>query len=91
MEPESLVTDKRVGQEIEPLAARFAAWARRFPSGWSAEELGIVRMRAEELEAVVCAMAGAPAPDVRRLRWTSAAIRAARAGGGARRAPGGPA
>ena len=46
--------DKRAGQRLEPMAARFASWRRRYPFGsadaWSAETLGRIDARAAELE-----------------------------------------
>jgi hypothetical protein len=70
--------DKRAGQRIEPMADRFASWERRYPGGWSAHEAAAVRQRAAELEADVCRVAGVSPSDVRRLRWTGAAVRVAR-------------
>ncbi len=70
--------DKRAGQRLEPMADRFASWARRYPGGWSPDEAAAVRHRAAELETEVCRAAGVVPGDVRRLRWTCAAIRAAR-------------
>ena len=72
--------DKRAGQRLESMAQRFASWERRYPDGWSAEERRLARARAERLEADVCSAAGVRPEDVGRLRWTSAAICAARHG-----------
>jgi hypothetical protein len=72
--------DKRVGQRLEPMAARFASWQRRYPGGWSDEDAAVVRARAERLEADVCRAAGVEPDDVRRLRWTGPALAAARRG-----------
>ena len=70
--------DKRAGQRLEPMAERFASWQRRYPGGWSSAEAVAVRRRADELESDVCRAAGIAPTDVRRLRWTGAAFRAAR-------------
>jgi HD domain len=70
--------DKRAGQRLEPMAARFASWQRRYPGGWSAAEDAAVRRRADYLESDVCRAAGVAPNEVRRLRWTGAALRAAR-------------
>jgi hypothetical protein len=78
--------DKRAGQRLESMDARFASWRRRYaePSAdgraaardqatWMA-----VRARADRLEADICRAAGIEPTEVRRLAWTSAALRAAR-------------
>jgi len=70
--------DKRAGQRLEPMAARFASWQRRYPGGWSAAEAVAVRRRADYLESDVCRAAGVAPNEVRRLRWTGAALRVAR-------------
>ncbi len=70
--------DKRAGQRLEPMAQRFASWQRRYPGGWSAAEAAAVRRRADEVESDVCRAAGVAPNQVRRLRWTGAALRAAR-------------
>ena len=70
--------DKRAGQRLESLDARFAGWRRRYPDGWSPDDHARARARAEILEAAVCARAGVAPAAVRRLRWTGQAIRAAR-------------
>jgi HD superfamily phosphodiesterase len=69
--------DKRAGQRLEPMAERFASWQRRYPGGWSSVEAAAVRRRADYLESDVCRAAGVAPSEVRRLRWTGAAIRAA--------------
>ena len=71
--------DKRAGQRLEPMEARFASWQRRYPGGWSAAEAVAVRRRADYLESDVCRAAGVAPNEVQRLRWTGAALRAARA------------
>jgi hypothetical protein len=105
--------DKRAGQRLEPMEARFASWRRRYPeielrsvagaaqaddaaagigrhratsgpsagSGWNAVVARRVRGRAERLEAAVCRVAGVAPADIRRLRWTGDALRAAAAPG----------
>jgi hypothetical protein len=78
--------DKRAGQRLESMDARFSSWRRRYPrrrgkgrvAGWSAADLGAVRARADRLEADVCRAAGVAPSDVRRLAWTALALRAAR-------------
>lgn len=69
--------DKRAGQRLESLDARFAGWQRRYPDGWSAGDDARARTRAAFLEATVCARAGVAPAAVRRLRWTGPAMRAA--------------
>jgi HD superfamily phosphodiesterase len=71
--------DKRAGQRIESMAARFASWQRRYPDGWSDREALIVRRRAEQLEHEVCLAARVAPAEVRRLRWTGFALRSAAA------------
>ncbi|MEO8438378.1 MAG: HD domain-containing protein [Chloroflexota bacterium] len=78
--------DKRAGQRLESMDARFASWRRRYPSvetaagtvGWDDAALRAVRARAARLEADVCRAAGVAPADVRRLAWTGAALRSAR-------------
>jgi HD superfamily phosphodiesterase len=70
--------DKRAGQRLEPMAERFASWQRRYPGGWSVAEAVAVRRRADDLESDVCRAAGVAPNEVRRLRWTGAALRVAR-------------
>lgn len=77
--------DKRAGQRLEPMAARFASWQRRYPGGpgspgeggWEDTVATAVRERADRLEADVCAAAGVMPREVRRLRWTGRALRVA--------------
>jgi len=69
--------DKRAGQRLEPMAARFASWQRRYPDSWSATEFRTVFERARRLEADVCRAAGVSPEDVRRLPWTGRALRVA--------------
>jgi predicted hydrolase (HD superfamily) len=71
--------DKRGGQRLEPMAARFADWARRYADddGWSAEQRARAWSRALALETRVCDAAACQPSDVRRLRWTEAALAAA--------------
>ena len=88
--PEALIVayaDKRAGQRLESMAARFASWERRYPpeerarrarGNWSAETLAAVRHRADTIEERVCALADVSPHDVRRLRWTGPAIEACR-------------
>jgi hypothetical protein len=88
--PEALVVayaDKRAGQRLESMAARFASWNRRYPpavrdqqpGAWTVAALGPVRLRAERLERRVCELAAVAPAHVRRLRWTGRALDAARA------------
>jgi hypothetical protein len=78
--------DKRAGQRLESMEARFAAWHRRYGErtsdgrelGWDGAARQAVRARAERLEADVCRAAGVAPSEVRRLAWTGAALRAAR-------------
>jgi HD superfamily phosphodiesterase len=69
--------DKRAGQRLESMAARFASWQRRYPGGWSAAEARAVLERARRLEADVCRAAAVAPEDVRRLAWTGPALKAA--------------
>lgn len=79
--------DKRAGQRLEPMEARFASWQRRYPpadgerhpAGWSRLTIDRVRVRAAALETGVCSDAGVRPETVRRLRWTAGALRRARA------------
>jgi hypothetical protein len=81
--------DKRAGQRLQSMDARFATWRRRYPrlarDGhtvlWEVTDLVAARARAGLLEADVCSAAGVAAADVRRLAWTGPAIRAARRAG----------
>jgi HD superfamily phosphodiesterase len=72
--------DKRASQHLEPMAARFAGWTRRYPEKWDPATAKRVGHRAARLEAEVCRAAGVRPEDVRRLAWTGPALRAARAG-----------
>lgn len=72
--------DKRAGQHLEPMAARFADWRRRYPDGWSAGDDARAHRLADRLEREVCARAGVDPRDVARLRWTTAAAARARRG-----------
>lgn len=72
--------DKRAGQRLESMSARFASWDRRYPGTWSPAERRAVRERARWLEATVCDAAGARPDEVARLRWTGAALVRASAG-----------
>jgi putative nucleotidyltransferase with HDIG domain len=73
--------DKRAGQRLEPMRARFASWASRYPHspGWDPAVRAAVADRALHLEADVCRGAGVAPDGVRRLPWAGAALRAARA------------
>lgn len=77
--------DKRAGQRLQSMDARFASWRRRYPIvdsdnvGWNDVALRAVRSHAERLELDVCRAAGVEPRDVRRLAWTGRALRAARA------------
>lgn len=81
--------DKRAGQHLESMDARFADWRRRYPpidtggdrrmARLDDEAIRIIRARADRLEADVCRAAGIAPTEVRRLVWTAAALRAARA------------
>lgn len=82
--------DKRAGQRLESMDARFASWRQRYPlgpvreghrgtvAGWDEAALATVRTRAARLEADVCRAAGIEPSELRRLPWTGAALRAAR-------------
>ena len=75
--------DKRAGQRLESMDARFASWRRRHPpvatgdpsGAWDEATLRAVRERADRLEATVCAAAGIGPDEVRRLAWTGRALR----------------
>lgn len=69
--------DKRAGQRLESMDARFASWRRRYPDSWDESTWRLVRGRADRLEQDVCRAAGIAPGDVRRLGWTAAAFRAA--------------
>jgi putative nucleotidyltransferase with HDIG domain len=81
--------DKRAGQRLEPMEARFASWRRRYPdgpgdhatgrgpspTGWSDDVVALLLRRALDLERDVCSAAGVMPRDVRRLRWSRRALR----------------
>ena len=75
--PEELIVayaDKRAGQSLEPMRARFESWERRYP-------------RAERAARARGSWTAATLAEVRRLAWTAHAMAAARrAAAGARRA-----
>ena len=71
--------DKRAGQHVESMAARFASWRRRYPDSWDPVAWRRVEARAGRLEADICRAAGVQPHDVARLGWTGPALRAARA------------
>lgn len=71
--------DKRAGQRLMPMAARFADWTVRYPEGtdrhgWTGTQAAAVRRRAARLEAAACAIAHVRPEDVRRLSWTARAL-----------------
>lgn len=82
--------DRRAAQRLVSMEARFASWRRRYPrvalgdgqdarqAGWDDPALDAVWARALRMEADVCRAAGIAPSEVRRLRWTGAALRAAR-------------
>jgi hypothetical protein len=77
--------DKRCGQRLGPMAARFAEWEGRFPpveggpaGTWDRATLARVRARAQRLEQDICRAAGLRPDEVRRLAWTARAIAEAR-------------
>jgi len=74
--------DKRAGQRLEPMAARFASWRHRYPLGradaWSAATLDRIDARATELERGACDALRIAPGDVRRLRWVARAIASSR-------------
>ena len=69
--------DKRAGQRLESMDARFGSWRRRYPATWTDADLRTVRARADRLEADVCRAAGVAPADVACLAWTGAALRTA--------------
>lgn len=69
--------DKRAGQRLEPMTARFARWRRRHPDHGGS--LDVAWPRARMLEQRVCREAGVTPAAVRRLRWSRQALQAARA------------
>ena len=68
--------DKRAGQRLESMAARFSDWRRRYPSESDAVTT-LVAERAEALERDICGLAGVAPAEVRRLRWSQRALSAA--------------
>ena len=59
--------DKRAGQRLESMSARFASWERRYPprddgTGWDRATVVAIHARARRLEADVCALAATPRP-----------------------------
>jgi hypothetical protein len=88
--PEELIVayaDKRAGQRLESMAARFASWQRRYRpqeragrarGSWSDQTEAAVWQRARAIEDRVCGLAGVAPERVRRLAWTGRALRAAR-------------
>lgn len=72
--------DKRAGQRLESMDARFASWRRRYPDGWDEATWRAVRSRADRLETDVCRAAEIAPADVARLPWTGPALRAAAGG-----------
>jgi len=68
--------DKRAGQRLEPMSARFARWRLRHPD--KADSLDVAWGRAHELEQGVCSDAGVAPATVRRLRWSVRALQAVR-------------
>ena len=71
--------DKRAQQRLVSLDERFRGWRRRHPVKWDDDTVRDVRVRADRLERVVCEAAGIRPDEVRRLPWTTAALRAATA------------
>jgi hypothetical protein len=88
--------DKRAGQRLESMDARFDSWRRRYAApaadGRTATRDDVawqsVRARADRLEADVCRAAGVAPWEIRRLAWTGDALRSARRRHGAGAAPG---
>jgi hypothetical protein len=68
--------DKRAGQHLERMSARFADWERRYPE--YRQSLERARPRADRLEREVCRAAGVRAEEVARLAWVRRALDAAR-------------
>lgn len=69
--------DKRAGQQLDSMGARFADWQRRYRGGWSASDDRRARARADALERAVCARAGVDPAALRRLGWTGRALASA--------------
>jgi hypothetical protein len=90
--------DKRAGQRLESMEARFGGWRRRYPSGpgeppprigggptgagWGDEVAELVVARAHELEGRICEELGITPERVARLRWSRRALREAAEGEG---------
>ncbi len=70
--------DKRAGQRLQSMDARFSSWRRRYPDGWDDATAARVLAAARRLEADVCELAGIEPAAVDRLRWTGRAFSAAR-------------
>jgi HD superfamily phosphodiesterase len=73
--------DKRAGQRLESMDARFMDWQRRDagrPDAWTKEVARETRARAIRLEKDICRAAGIAPGEVGRLTWTAAALAAAR-------------
>jgi len=70
--------DKRAGQRLESMAARFGSWAVRYPGAWDEATTRTVWQRALRLEADVCRAARVEPAQVRRLAWTGEALADAR-------------
>jgi hypothetical protein len=66
--------DKRVGQRLETMRARFRTWERRYPGSWTAEDAELAWRGAASIERRVCASAGVRPDRVKRLRWVRAAM-----------------
>lgn len=71
--------DKRATQAVVALDQRFDGWLERYAHRAAAIEQG--RVRARQLEARVCALAGVGPHEVVRLPWVAAALAQARATG----------
>ena len=67
--------DKRSQRRVVTLDERFARWVRKHPD--AADQLAMARVRAAELEAEMCGLAGLRPDDVQRLPWAEEAVRAA--------------
>lgn len=70
--------DKRGGQHLESMDARFASWRRRYPGTWDEVTWRAVRARAARLETDMCRAAGISPTEVQRVAWVAATLRAAR-------------
>lgn len=69
--------DKRAMQRLVPMDTRFATWRRRHRDRWDDATMRVVRGRADRLEADVCRAAAIEPDEIRRLAWTTDALRAA--------------